>query len=258
MSRLFGRVEDVYSISNYLIDNFNKKYSIDNSIISNEELKDAPKVIFTYLSKDMIKYINECDIKLCWNKRIKETVYGNSGTGEENYIFFPTKEIKSEYKTDLIYYIGDLLNQKHCDYMNNEYDILCQYEMALPLLLEYLYLKEENKEKKFYERNLSDLRSNANIYKKIYNKQHFLPMLYSEDYLLKDTLLNLIPLSSMDATLQIIDKYKDDKNSFMKLILDLYQNVNHNREEIISELNINTYGFKRLRKEIDIRGDRNE
>ena len=90
-------------------------------------------------------------------------------------------------------------------------------------------------------------------YQKIYNKHQKHPSIYPDDYLLRNTLLYLVPLSSMDATLQLIDKYKDDKDEIRYLIYELVQNESHNREEIMAERNIDTYGFKRLRKEIDLR-----
>ena len=57
----------------------------------------------------------------------------------------------------------------------------------------------------------------------------------------------------MDATLQLIDKTNNDKDKLRIIIQELIDNKNHNREEIINDQNINTYGFKRLRKEINLR-----
>ena len=252
MSRLYGRVDDVYNISNYLIDNYNKKYVKDNSEISSDELENSLDLVMPYLSKDSIKYVNDCDIKIYWNRFIKDTIY--SGVDEEeNVIFFKTKEMKEEYKIDLLYFVGDLLRRKSLDYMPDEYDIMCQYSDLLPLLIEYLYLKEKDEVNKFSEKNLSDLRMNAKEYKKIYEKFQKYPYIYSEDNMLRNTLLFLVPLSSMDATLQIADKFGDDKDELRKLIQELVENKNHNREEIMRDRNIDTYGFKRLRKEINFR-----
>ena len=252
MSRLYGRVEDVNSISNYLIDNYKKVYVPSFKEIELEELIDTPKKIFQYLSKDSINYFNECDVKMCWNGKIAGTIY-NSADEEENVIFFRTKQMREEYKTDLIYYIGDLLGRKNNDIIQNQYDISCQYRSLLPLLIEYLYLKEDNREETFSDRNISDLRMNAKEYHKLYNRFKKFPFWFSEEKLLNNTLLYLIPLSSLDATYQIIDKYGNDKDKIRYLIQKLIDNENHNREEIMNDENINTYGFKRLRKEIDLR-----
>ena len=67
---------------------------------------------------------------------------------------------------------------------------------------------------------------------------------------LLNTLSFLVPLSSMDATLQIRDKYEKDKDALIELIYELIENENHNREEIMKSKDIDTYGFKTLRKEI--------
>ena len=50
-----------------------------------------------------------------------------------------------------------------------------------------------------------------------------------------------------------MDKYKDNTNDLSYLLYELVINENHNREEVINSRDIDTYGFKRLRKEIDIR-----
>lgn len=252
MSRLQGRVEDVNSISKYLIENYNKVYIPSFKEVGTDELMDAPKKVFPYLSKDSVQYINDCNIQLCWNGKLAGTIY-SSAESDENVIFFRTKQMREEYKTDLVYYIGDLLGRKNNDIIQDQYDISCQYNSLLPLLIEYLYLKEEGKEDVFSDRNISDLRMNAKEYRKIYEKVKLFPFLFSEENLLNNTLLYLIPLSSLDATYQIIDNYGNDKDKLIYLIQELIDNENHNREEIINKNNINTYGFKRLRKEIDLR-----
>ena len=252
MSRLFGRVEDVKGVADYLTENYNKKYLKDKTEITDVELMDATKDILKYLDKDYVIYINHCNIGVYWNRYIKDTEY--SGVGEEyNSIFFPTKKMIEEYKLDLMFFIGDLLRRRKMDYIPDQYDVRCQYSDVLPLLMEYLYLKENNKEEIFSTKIIADLRLDAPHYQKIYNKHQKHPSIYPDDYLLRNTLLYLVPLSSMDATLQLIDKYKDDKDEIRYLIYELVQNESHNREEIMAERNIDTYGFKRLRKEIDLR-----
>ena len=161
--------------------------------------------------------------------------------------------MKEEYKADLMYYIGDLLRRRRLDYMQDEYDIRCQFADVIPLLTQYLFFKETGKENRFFDRNANNLRLNAPQYNKIHTRFEKHPRITSVDYLLRNTLLYLIPLSSMDAALQIIDKYGNDKVEMRYLLLQLIENENHNREEVINEIGIETYGFKRLRKEIDLR-----
>ena len=252
MSRLYGRVEDVNSISKYLIEKYSKVYQPDKTIIEDHELIEAPILVFPYLSSDTVKYINDCNIQVYWDKRIDGTVYSGQGE-EENCIIFNTKQMIEEYKTDLIYFIGDLLRRKNLDYMQDEHDIMCQYSDVLPLLIEYLFYKEQGKVDTFSERNLSDLALNSKSYVKLYERFNRHQNSKKEYELLNNTLLHLIPLSSMDATLQLIDKIGNNKDELVLLIQSLIDNKNHNREDIINERNISTYGFKRLRKEIDFR-----
>ena len=54
MSRLYGRIEDVRSISDYLKENYNGIYTPDKTIIKDSELEHAPNVIESYLTKDIV------------------------------------------------------------------------------------------------------------------------------------------------------------------------------------------------------------
>ena len=159
-------------------------------------------------------------------------------------------EMKEEYKRDLVYFIGDLLRRLSLDYIPDEFDIRCQYSDVLPLLMEYLFLRDCGKEKRFSDKHLQDLKLNANQYIKIYEKFENNKEFSNEQIFLRNSLLYLVPLSSMDATLQISDEIINDKESLKQLIKELIENENHNREDVLNKRNINTYGFKRLRKEI--------
>lgn len=248
MSRLYGRVEDVRSISEYLKDKYDGVYTPDKTIIEGQELENAPSVIAPYLSSDSITYLDSLDIELAYNRLIRETCY--SGPGEKsNIIYFPTKNMKEEYKRELIFFMGDLLRRKNFDRYPDVFDIKCQYSNVLPLLIEYLYLRDTGKEDRFSPKYLQDLKISALEFLKRYRKNINRPE--KEEQLLNDTLLILIALSSMDATLQIKDKFASDKDSLIQLIDELVVNERHDREEIIKRRDIDTFGFKTLRKEID-------
>ena len=249
MSRLYGRTPDIYYISKYLIENYNSKYQKDKTKISDDELEEAPEILRTYLPQIAIDYLKNSQIDISWNFFIKDTIY--SGYGEErNAIIFPTKQMKEEYKRDLVYFIGDLLRRLSLDYIPDEFDIRCQYSDVLPLLMEYLFLRDCGKENRFSDRHLQDLKLNANEYIKIYERFENNKESSNEQLFLRNSLLYLVPLSSMDATLQISDDIVNDKESLKQLIKELIENETHNREDVLNKRNINTYGFKRLRKEI--------
>lgn len=255
MSRLYGRINDVYNISRYMQENYHGKYKKDKTPTTGIELENAPALLVPYLTDDIIRYLDKLEINIAWNFFIKDTVY--SGVGEEkNVIIFPNKTVQEEYKRDLIYFIGDLLRRLNLDYMPNEQDIRCQYSDVLPLLLEYLYLRECDQEERFSDKHLSDLNLNAKHYIRLYEIFKKYNKLLSEDTFLRNTLLYLVPLSSFDATLQISDEIANDKEALRSLISELIENPNHDREEVIAKRNIDTYGFKRLTKEIDRKNQR--
>ena len=252
MSRLYGRLEDINSVSKYLIDNYKKLYIPNYKEIEVEEVIETPKLIYPYLSEDTIKYIDDCDVKLHWNGKLPGTVYSGLGS-DENVIMFRTRQMQEEYKIDLMYYLGDLLNRKNLDTMHGNHDTASQYSILLPLLIEYLFLKETEQTEVFSDRNLPDLRKEAKGFHRMYEIHKRFPFCYTEENILDRSLFSLIQLSSMDATLQIIDKYGNDKEELRRLIQELVDNIDSNREYIMNDRNISTYGFKRLRKEIDLR-----
>lgn len=250
--RLYGRTFDIYSLSKYLLENYKRQYKKDETIISGSDLEDVASVITPYLSHEHVEYLNDADIEILWNRHIKDTIY--SGVGEEtNAIFFPTREMKEEYKRDLLYFMGDLLRRISLDYIPNEFDISCQYSDVIPLLIEYLYLKEIGKEDRFSPKHLDDLSLDAEEYIKRYDRFNKKQLPSKEEAFLRDSLLYLVPLSSMDATLQIGDEIAQDKDALKAILKELIENPDHNREEVMKKRNIETFGFKRLRKEIDRR-----
>ncbi len=249
MSRLYGRTTDIYSISKYLMENYNRKYEKDNTPISYDDLEKTFEIIGKYLPEDGKKYLADAEIEVSWNLFTKDTIY--SGYGEEkNAIIFPTKQLKEDYRRDLVYFSGDLLRRINLDYMPDFQDIRCQYSDVLPLLLEYLFLKELRKEDRFSDRHLQDLKLNAKEYIKIYEAFKEFPKHFSEERFLSNSLLFLVPLSSMDVTLQLTDDIIEDSDELKSIIKELIDNEHHNREEVINKRNLDTYGFKRLRKEI--------
>lgn len=248
MSRLYGRTDDVYNISKVFVEEYKGKYIKDNTIISPDELENSANVIEPYLSRENLKYLDEKEIEIACNPFIRETIY--SGLGEDkNVIIYPSRKIKEEYKRELIYFIGDLLRRKSLDKLPEEFDIKCQYSDVLPLLLEYLFLRDTGKEERFSAKHLGDLNLNAPEYIKIFDRFNKYEGLYDKGKFLRNTLLYLVPLSSMDATLQIVDNITDE-DDLKKLIDELISNENHNREDILKDRNIETYGFRRLIKEI--------
>lgn len=252
MSRLYGRTADIYNISNYLIENYKKRYAMDNTRINRLDLESALGAILRYLSEDSIRYIDNQEMVISYNPFITQTVYNGYGD-DKNIIIFPSKKMKEEFKRELVYYAGDLLRRKSFDHMASISSTSGQYSGVIPLLLEYLYLRDSGKEDRFSDKHLTDLKMNAKLYKRIYEEYKKNEKKEDIEEFLSNSLLHLIPLSSFDATLQIKDTVAQDEKEVRRLIDELIRNENNNREEILRERDIDTYGFKRLRKEIDMK-----
>ena len=249
MSRLYGRTDDVYQISKCFKEEYKGKYKKDNTVVSADELEHAPEVITPYITRENALYLDKQEIKIACNPFIRETIYSGLGE-EENIIFFKSSKIREEYKRELIYFVGDLLRRKSLDLLPEEFDIKCQYSDVIPLVIEYLFLRDTGHEERFSTKHLCDLSLNAPEYMKIYERYNKYEGLFDKETFLRNTLLYLVPLSSMDAALQIIDEYGDNKEELRRLLDELINNENHNREDILKERNIETFGFRRLRKEI--------
>ena len=54
MSRLYGRTNDIYSISKDLLENYNKKYERDNAIISFEKMDKSLEIIEKFIPRSTI------------------------------------------------------------------------------------------------------------------------------------------------------------------------------------------------------------
>ncbi len=259
MSRLQGRVEDIYSFDKYIIENYNKPYVPDNTLITMEELEKSFETLFPYLYKEYVTYINNCNVAFYWNGRLKQPVYSDQFQ-KDNVFFFPTKQLVEEYKADFMFYIGDLLSRKRLDYIHDVTDTKHQYGDLLPLLTQYLFYKETGREERFTERNISELRYSAPKFIKAYEKNQSFHTASRENKLLFNAYHAVVPLSSLDASLQLIDQIGDNKDEMRYLLHELIFNEHSSREEVMKDRKIETFGFKRLRKEIELKkqGAKNE
>lgn len=271
MSRLYGRIYDLYETSKYLNENVKRTYHDDKTPTSWESVEECIEKVKLYIPKEAIKKLAANPVQIV--KRplsIQKSAYLPTSNKPEPKIFFTTNKAIEEYKRDIIFFVGQNLSTQSPDEMPKQNDIPCEYSYVVELLLEYLYLKEEQKEDVFSIKHLEELKSPAKNYIKAYEyyqkknetiKQIDAMLLTdsvtyikdnekSKGKFLKALLKYLIPMSSMDATLQIIDK--DLSKDEMKVLLNqLIINENHNRQQILQDIGIDSFGFKRLRKEID-------
>lgn len=272
MSRLYGRSLDVYSVSKHLVDNKPEKHKREKDKTTWEEVTECPSLIEDYLPSSAVKIIESKPIRVVGSPFVVKE--GSLFVeGEDPTLLFPRWTPIDEYKRELVYFLGTVLANENCDKMPNDNSIPCEFSSVLSLLLEYLYLKEQGKEDSFSPKHLKELLYNAkkyiisydNYHKNLLDKRAYdmfsdggyqdlgeLDSYYDkqEKDILKATLQCLVPYSSMDATLQIIERYKD-KAEIKELIDMLVQNPNNDRQKALNDLGIETYGYNSLKKEID-------
>lgn len=272
MSRLYGRKTDIYRESILLRNTNLKHYKKDKSKIDLEELADAPSTIEEYLPDNAIKLMESNRVHIIENPLcITKGFVFPEKKGDEPKIFFPRFTPIEEYKKELLFFFGVLLSQHNPDNFPDENTIPGEFGDVLALLLEYLYLKEKGTDEDFALKHLHELKILAKSYIRSYesyerstDRASFLSFyrlsdekrkMFDDNYaerteeFIKDTLTYIVPFSSMEAILQIIDKVKD-KEEFKALIEELVANENNDRQHILNEHGINSFGYPRLTKEI--------
>ncbi len=272
MSRLYGKSVDVYSISRALTESKIPKYKSDKKKTTWEEVGKSPEIINLYLPENAQKILEENAIVVINNPLVvKKTYFLPANKKEAPIAYYPRMTPIEEYKREMVFFAGEILSSHSPDKLPNDYYIPCEFSNVLGLLLEYLYLKETGQEDTFSSKHLNELLYNAKKYTKAYlnfqniilssNRMDLLSMdegeetkfaerfANSQNQFLNSTLTCLVPLSSMDGVLQIIDMFKD-KEQLKKLIEELVNNEEQNRQNILNSIGIETNGYKRLRKEI--------
>ena len=278
MSRLYGRAFDVYQMSNYISETNIPRYIEDKKNISVDDLESTSTILNFYLPDSAIEYIENNNIHILKSPFFPKNMSAlHNEKNREASIFFKGVNFKEEHKRELVFFLGAVLSQINADEMPKKDDLPCEYGEIFPLLLEYIYLKENDKEDRFIKKHLYSLKYHGEKYQKIYedyqrclvtNKSNQLNF-YTQNELVKQeeiirrqeaeflgkTLTMLIPYSSVDGVLQIIDNYKSD-DEIKDIIEKLFENKNNNRQELLKDYGIESYGFKRLRKEFDKWGNR--
>lgn len=275
MSRLLGRVYDVKRIANDF-ENINlPKYKKDNKLSSWDDICLCPEKIEIYLPDSAIEFLNSKEIKFMTSAFRKYTLTQIPETfEEERFIRFPSLLPKNEFKRELIFYFGMILSSYNEDDPYNKYEIPAEYDELLPLLLEYLYLKRVNEEEKFSIKHLNELKELTKNFMKYYEDyedfvklkdcaklsflegkklQNFKELCQDKEDEMEDAVReSLGQLSSLEVTLRLIDTLEDD-NDIKLLIEELMLNNNGSRAQVLQARGIESYGYPRLRKELNTR-----
>ena len=254
MGRIMGRSMETYNLSKTFMEAHFPKYKRDKRVIDLAELGKSPNLIRDYLPERAVDFIRDHQVVVVRNFMIPHelTIFPDDIEKQDPYMIIHNKPLE-EHKRILVYFLGGLLNRLQDDRMDlNALNIPCQYASVLPILFDSLYMKESGRADDASLRFLHELRSNAKRYIKAYEDYNKSPETNDMRQFIVDTLLFLIQFSSMDAALQIMDKFGDDKEQMKKLIEELIVNENGNqREEILLDRGIETVGYKALRKEIE-------
>lgn len=273
MSRTYGKSFDVYNVSKELQEVDLKKYKTNSKLCSWKEIEETIEKYELYLPKEAIDFLLEKKINI---KKNPFTVYAMlqipQDDDAERFIRYPSLLPKKEFQSQLMFYTGLLLSSYNSDKPDEEYGIPEEYEDLIGLLLEHLCFEDEGREEEFYIKHLNRLRDEQKSYIKLYDMyQDFLALKmrarFSEispekyerfqtlcqerlDEITEFTKESVQRISSFEGALGVIDTIQD-KDELRELIRKLMLNERNNRGQVLSEININSYGYKRLRKKIE-------
>ena len=272
MSRIYGKAYEVYNITKDLEETKLPKYKRDNTKSSWDEIETTPEKIEIYLPDRAIDFLTSKKTKIMKTPFLKYTLKQvPEEESEERFIRFPSLSPKEEFKRELMFYMGMLLSSYNRDTPKEEYGIPNEYDDTLPLLLEYLYLKYANKEDEFSIKHLNELKGFQKNYRTFYDDyQDFQNLrrearfanlsqekyekfqslcIDKEDEIISLTKDSIIQLSSLEGALGIIELL--DKEDIKTIIEKLMINEKYNRSEVLQEYGIESFGYKRLRKELE-------
>ena len=272
MSRIYGKAYEVYNITKDLEETKLPKYKRDNTKSSWDEIETTPEKIEIYLPDRAIDFLTSKKTKIMKTPFLKYTLTQvPEEESEERFIRFPSLSPKEEFKRELMFYMGMLLSSYNRDNPKEEYGIPNEYDDTLPLLLEYLYLKYANKEDEFSIKHLNELKGFQKNYRTFYDDyQDFQNLrrearfanlsqekyekfqslcIDKEDEIISLTKDSIIQLSSLEGALGVIELL--DKEDIKTIIEKLMLNEKNNRSEVLQEYGIESFGYKRLRKEIE-------
>ena len=273
MSRTIGKAYDVYNISCVLRDSPIENYHHDRSKLTWKEIESVPEKIEIYLPKETVDFLLEEKVKLYRRPFKKYTDFQiPDPLDKRRGVFFPSKKPYKEFARELAFYLGVLFStyspNKEADAFSNPRE----YNDILPLLMEYLYAKETDDVETFIRRHLGFLKSYTKTFIPDYEQYKGFEELMSpgrmidlseEEYedVMKGQEANeimieeatgdtVLELSSFDGVLQLIDRNYSVED-MKELIRTLFENKDNDRSQILRSVDVDSYGYKRLRKEID-------
>lgn len=277
MSRLYGRIYDVHRVTEELLESekYLPKYKKDTKLSSWQEIETTPEKVEMYLPDQAIDFLMSKKIKIYKNPLREYTLVSlPTEADEERKVVFNSLLPYNEFKRELMFYVGMILSDYNHDKEENLYEIPHEYDDLLPLLLEYLYMKKAGKEKDFILKHLNELVRLSKFFDVEYKDyqdfndfkakvqlcalngkklENFRNLCEEKDNdIIKATQNNIVQLSSLEALLGVLETINSEED-IKELIKDLMLNKNGSRNEVLMDRGIDSYGFKRLKKELQTR-----
>lgn len=276
MSRLYGRSYDVYNACKEICNCNIKRYKKDKTKTDWNSVQYSSSKIELYLTDKVLKIVESEPITIWANPLfLKVGTTFTMGPHKNATLYVPRFHPIEEDKREFIFFAGGIASLYSTDNLPQEYCIPCEYGNIIATIFEYLYLKEEGKEDSFFDKHLYELAYNAKNYVRTYGqfeqlnerknilrfsnmsekKEASYNKFYQRqvDKFLYATLQTLVPMSSIDGLLQLMDKARDNKD-IKEVIEKLVLNENRDRQRILNDMGIDSYGYNRLIKEYRKRG----
>ena len=276
MSRIYAKRDDIVNFSECINAIKIKKHKSDNEIIPWNEVALGANNLELFLTDDCIKYLTSKPIAICKDPFSFYTRRSIPKDNEQTMISFPSFRARKEYQRELVFALGLMLSLNKLDNEQSDYSFIIQDEFrdVLPLYAEYLYLRDIGKEDTFSLKRLEELKTRTKDFPAsimglkssisrsegyIRNSAVYSPKVIEDSERVKDCCIEdveklthetLIPVSSMDATLQLIDKNLS-KEQIKEFIDKMFKNESGNRADIVAQYGVVSNNYKRLIKEYE-------
>lgn len=265
MDRVLGRAQDLKSISEELKKMKTRICLGDVKAVTIDDVRDSFSKYSIYIPESAKDYLRSRKI-IVKKPGFLTTTAVNSGVFCTKR--FPTVEDESEFA----FFIGRVLANYRNDARSDGFSFPAEYAALLPMLMEYLYCKETEREEIFYKQYLNRAKKDAKTFLKeseeyrkemekaekyntvfstesSYRMYNFLSMNAGNTY--HNAVLDAVYfISGLEALLQVNDKYKTE-SEIRDLIEVLFRNEGNDRSAILYDLGIDSYGYRAIRKHIE-------
>ena len=276
MSRIYARSCELVNLSQYLNSFKIQKHQKDNEKIPWEEVALGENDLELYLTDDCIKFLTSKPIAICKDPLSRHAKRSVPVDNEQTMVSFPSFIAKKEYQRELVFLLGLMLSLNKPDDDTNpfSYEVKDEYRDVLPLFAEYLFLRENGKDDIYSLKRLEELKTRTKDFPRVIGdyknrvekaedmlrNSSIMPKKWYDEYIAfkgesigeieKLTYDTLIPFSSMDATLQLIDMNLSQEE--IKEFIDrMFKNESGNRTDIIKDYGVSSNKYKRLIKEFE-------